>query len=511
MKDKTKIPLFQTLIFIFMFIFFTKISPLVPFDADDWLFNGTMRGPYPLWGAFNPTRVLPEILDPLGGEIAAFCIYPFTKDYIGSITIIQSLIVSLFVVTMFYNFFLLLIKKFRYSINVALTSEAMFFLSFFLLFKHLNVPSYTAFWTVDIVCTFFYLIPGLLNATLVIDMLKYRDFGEEFNEFNNPKKGIFLLLLYFALFSNSQFNIILATCVFCLLVKSLYKNKNNILSLNYFKKIWIYVLVLFTWLLTVIFDLNGGRAGSLNGTSDEPLLKKVPVLLNQFKGLLGSFNRIFSFFILLTVGIALGGAIYSLFRKNENKVDRLFSDLIFIDAISLILSLLYLLLAYVKAIPRYSSRPDAMWPVIFYFLFMFGLAVAFLISKFNVLKILSPLVIIMSCIITFNFSCPPIPSISGLTPNMTASTAKKIDYYIINQIIKADKAGKSRVTVKVSQGSLTDNNWPQAYYMAGALSQSLYAHHIINHRIAVEFKPSLKVNQQLNPDIKEVPFNPLEK
>lgn len=506
MKNKLKIPLLQIIIFVFMFIFFTRISPLIPFDADDWLFNGTMRGPYPLWGAFNPTRVLPEILDPLGGSIAAFCIYPFTKDYVGSITLVQAFITSLFIVTMFSAFFYLLVKKFNYSVNVALASELMFFLSFFLLFKHINLPSYTGFWTVDLACVFFYLIPGLLNGTLVLLMNKENDFGTSFNKFSSSKKGLFLLLFYLALFSNSQFNIIIATCAFCMLVKSSYKSNWRIFSTSFFKKTWIYLLILFTWLLTVFFDLHGGRSKNLSISNRGTLHQKLAIVLGQFKGLLSTFNIPFMLFMIIVVILAIVVAVYLGIKNNEA-----FINLIIISVASQILSLVYLLLAYMKAIPRYASRPDAMWPVLFYSLFIFGLSITFIIAKFNVAKAISPLVIILSCFVAFNFSCLPIPSLSGIGPSMSTETAKKIDYYIINQIIDADKNGKSKVTVKVPQGSLADNNWPQSYYMASALSQSLYSAHIINHRLNVEFKPNLKVNNQFKLNVKGQPFSPLER
>lgn len=504
MKNKFKISLLQISIFVFMFIFFTRISPLVPFDADDWLFNGTMRAPYPLWGAFNPTRILPEILDPFGGSIAAFCVYPFTKDYVGSITLVQAVIISIFIVIMFSVFFYLLVKKFSYSINTALIAELMFFLSFFLIFKHINAPSYTGFWTVDLTCVFFYLIPGLLNGTSVFLMIKESNFGENFNKFNNRKKGLFLLIFYFALFSNSQFNIIIATCTFCLLIESSYKNTWKIFNFSFFKRTWIYLLILFTWLITVFFDLHGGRAKNLSISNRGTLHQKLVIVVGQFHNLLSTLNTSFIFFMVIVIALAIFSAIYL-------KKDNSFLKLMVINIISLILSLLYLFLAYAKAIPRYASRVDAMWPVLFYFLFIFGLSLAFIVAKFNIVKNISPLIIILSCFIAFNFSCPPIPSLSGIDPSMNTRIAKKIDYYIIGQVIDADQNGKSKVIVKVPQGSLTDNNWPQSYYMAPSISQSLYSAHIINHRINVEFKPSLKVNNHFRLAVKSQPFNPLER
>lgn len=506
MKKTLQITLSQMLIFCIMIIFFTKISPLILFDADDWLFNGTMRGPYPLWGAFNPTRVLPEILDPVGSYVASFIVYPFTRDYVGSITLVQSIIVSLFVVLLCYSFFVLLNKGFKYSKNVSLVSEAFLFLSFFLLFKHLNHPSYTAFWTVDLTCAFFYLIPGLLNGYLVLTMAKEDDFCTSFNKYSNVRKGIFILLFYFALFSNSQFNVIIATYSFGLLIQSIWHNKSKLFCFEYLRKSWIYFLILIIWILTIIFDLRGGRSTNLNQSNLGSNNFKLKILLGQFKLLLGTFNKGF-----VIVGILLFIITCIILLKSKNSDDQKLIKTFEIILLSIILSWLYLMIAYFKAIPRYAGRPDAMWPVIFYFLLIIALSVSYLINRFKLIKIITPLLITICYFIAFNFSCRPIPSISGLTPNMGSNVAKKIDQYIINQIVVADKRGNSKVIVKVPKGSLTDNNWPQSYYMEGAISQSLYVHHIIKHRIKVVFKPDFKVNKRFNPNVNDQPYSPLEK
>lgn len=105
-----KVFLVNALIAICMFVFFTSIAPLIPFDADDWLFCGTMRGPYPLWHGFNPTRVLPELLQPLVARFASIFIYPFSHDYVGAIGIASALCVSFFLLYSCILFICLFIK-----------------------------------------------------------------------------------------------------------------------------------------------------------------------------------------------------------------------------------------------------------------------------------------------------------------------------------------------------------------------------------------------------------------
>lgn len=45
-------------LFLLLVLFFTKITPLVVFDSDDWLYVSFTRMPVPIWGHWNPSRVL---------------------------------------------------------------------------------------------------------------------------------------------------------------------------------------------------------------------------------------------------------------------------------------------------------------------------------------------------------------------------------------------------------------------------------------------------------------------
>lgn len=499
--NRIKIIGFQVLIFLTMFVFFTQISPLIPFDADDWLFNGTMRGPYPLWGAFNPTRVLPEILNPVAGYLAAFIVYPFTKDYVRAITLVDALIVSLFICLMLYFFFQLLRKRMRYSVNVSLAVETIFFLSFFLIFKHINQPSLTGFWTTDTTCAFFYLIPGLLNATIMLVMAQEENISLAFNKFNNPKRGIILLGLYFAMFSNSQFNIILATFSFVMLVKTIFQRNYKLFSMESVKASWLYLLILFLWLTTVLFDLNGGRSSNLGNGGNAPLISRVKQAVSSFRALAQATNKGMVGIIILIIILAI-----IMLVKSKQGSPSLF--ILSISLVSVVLTWLYLMIAYSKAIPNYAGRVDAMWPPLFYLLFAFAIALGYVINTYSIVKVLMPLAITLSILISFNFNCLPIPSVSL---NTNPKIAMRIDNYIINQVIAADQAGKSEVTIKVPQGDVRGGNWPQSYYMASSLTQSLYAHRIINHRIKTRFVPDKNVTKKLNPAVNEVPFVPLEK
>ena len=56
--------LFYLAIFIFLFVWFTKVHALVVFDADDWSYLAYVRATTPVWGEWNPAKVFPEVVFP---------------------------------------------------------------------------------------------------------------------------------------------------------------------------------------------------------------------------------------------------------------------------------------------------------------------------------------------------------------------------------------------------------------------------------------------------------------
>lgn len=509
MREKS-VRITHLIVFVFFLIYFTQISPLLPFDGDDWFFNGSMRVPFPLWGVWNPTRVFPEVLSPVCGYIAAFCVYPFTHDYVGAVGFVRSFVVSGFITVFFLFFFNLLKKRFKISTRISIAAELFFILSFFLIFKHLNQASYTGFWSNDFDSIFFYLVPGLLNASVVFWMAQYRNLYVELKKMTISQKGLLILVLYFALFSNTQFNIILATYSFFRLVETLVKElkegKNFPLLL---KSTSLYLIILVIWLLTVIFDMHGARAKSL--AQQQTLGVLFNNTIKHFKIFLNYQN---SKFVLLGIILVVVLLIYQIINSVVNKKVDVFLVALLNGIGCLALSTIYLLLAYTKAGSEYASRVDAMWPTIFFFLYSVSICVAWLINQNKLIREFVPLVLTLLALLAFNFNYQPIASTVG---GYDAKTVKAVDNYIINQVIRANKDGKSRVVVKVpindrnSSPKVGTSNWPHSYDMAKELQNTLYAHHLIRTRMKIIFKPDISVNQKFYENKKnEQPFTPLE-
>lgn len=510
MVKKRLVLLLNLALFVFIIVYFTQISPLVPFDGDDWRYIGGIRLPFPMWGVWNPTKVLPETLMAVGGYIAAFVILPFSGDYINSLVFTEATIFSLFIMVFLLAYYKLLTKRFKYGKNISLASELIFFISFFLLFKHLNYPSYSGFWTVDLTCVFNYLIPNLLNASMVMYMEQSNNFYLEFRTMSNIKKGIFILCLYFTLFSSTQATIIIAVYSFFKIIQMFVQGSWN-LTLDYLKKDSPYFIILFIWIVTLIFDLNGQRSKSVQGVNKGTFADELSATLRQFN----SFLKIQNTKVAYAFGAVIVFAIiyYIFMAKNNINSSNLFISSLLNSIFSIIVASMYLVIVYSKAGSQYAVRPDAMWPIIFFFLFGANISFIYLVNNFIFFKPFLPIFIVLISLISFNFNYQQVPATNA---PYSAKTAKRVDNYIISQIIRADEEGKSKVVVKVPLDSIDANphvsasNWPHSYDMAVWLQNTLYSHGIIRTRMHIVFKPDKAVNARFYENKNEQPFAPLE-
>ena len=476
MKNKkiTKTVSFNMVFFIILIFFFTKICPVIPFDGDDWYFTGSMRVPLPIWKIFNPIKVLPEILEPIGGLIGAYLVYPITNDYVGAISITQAIIISFFVVTLFYGFNDFVRKKYNKNEKECLIYEFIFAISFFFIFKRIGGKSYYGFWATDLNCYFNYIIPGILNASLVLMIAKYENFIEIFNSWNYYKKGFFIVGIYFSIFSSIQLSIILSGyCSWIIIreISKLIKEKETKKIISVSKKNALFFIIDFLWLISLIFESSGTRATVIS--SDKWLTKQnLFDVARNFVYLYRQTNKLYIIIVLFLIAILL----FYLFRKQKG-VYRFVLETIYLLGITFI----YLFVLYMKAGANYACRPDATWAIIFYIILYSNMCLILVSDFMPYLKSIFPLAITIVCLMTISMNYRFEQSVIDF------NTAKEIDETIINQIVEADKKGEKYVEVQVPDYYNSDTNWPQPYNMAVWMQNTLYSHNIIKNRMKIVF------------------------
>ena len=145
-------------LFILLCIFFSKVHPLVLFDQDDWDYISNYRRPFPLWGAWNPTRVLPENLMPLAGYAAAYLVKPLVGEYVLAVTLTSAILVALGICLYYLVFKKYVITIWHLTCNQAILVSLFFILAHFGLFRSLNENNSYLFLAADLTCYYFYIL-----------------------------------------------------------------------------------------------------------------------------------------------------------------------------------------------------------------------------------------------------------------------------------------------------------------------------------------------------------------
>ena len=464
-----------------------------------------MRLPWPMWGVWNPSKVLPEILEPLCGYIAAFVVYPISGDYVASIAFTESIIISVFIAVFFAISFKYFKENFLLSSSLALCIELLFFLSFFLIFKQKNLNSYYGFWAPDMNCYFNYIVPSVLNASIILWMSKSRNLFHDHDK--TCKYGVnrcifggggYIICVYLAIFSNIQSSILLSGYCFIKLVevsaKSLIDNKKIFSS----KEIWIYIAVILLWMISLLFEASGQRAMGLTKNTTNFFTIPLSKVLDQYSVLLSRVGKYY-FYLFLILEI-LAGFILLIDRNIRKKYIASITRIVLL----FFLVILYLTLLHAKAGILYGSRVDAMWPAIFLVLMLSCIFIAIIFTKLISFQLCLIPMIFISFFVAFNLNGKFIQF------RYDYDTSKKINDYIIDQILVADKKGQPRVEVKIPQIG-RPGSWPYPFEMANWLQNALYSHNMISNRMRMKIVPDPAVNKMFyKTNVETAPFTDLE-
>ncbi len=114
-KDKLWETLWCAAVFAFFYVWFSKVHPLIVYDADDWTYIAYVRRATPIWGEWNPAKVFPEVLMPFFSTIILHTLVPLTGDYITGFTVGHALVVSGFITVYAWSLVALLRRSFSLS------------------------------------------------------------------------------------------------------------------------------------------------------------------------------------------------------------------------------------------------------------------------------------------------------------------------------------------------------------------------------------------------------------
>ena len=114
-KNNAKPVVFGIAVFAFLLFFFAVLYPMPVMNADDFQYITDMRPAIPSPTLWNPTRVLPEILMPICGNLAGALTALGLGTFIECQVFVVALALSLFITLYVMVFEWLLEKRFDVS------------------------------------------------------------------------------------------------------------------------------------------------------------------------------------------------------------------------------------------------------------------------------------------------------------------------------------------------------------------------------------------------------------
>lgn len=451
-------------LFACMMLFFAKVHPLTMHDGDDWAYTCYSRGALPIWSYWNPTRIFAETMMPMSAYIAAHAVLPFAGDFITSLTIVFAMEVSLCITA----YTLLLGRLMRRICDLPQWQElllcALFTLMHFLALRSQRTDNEHLFYAWSCNTYFFYMMPALMNACLVMMFERRQRF------IANPAGQAFaVLLVYMALCSNILSSYILAVyCGVMLLwragegIKS-GKRPGALLREN----AWI-IAILLVWLMTLVFEINGGRSQILD--AGEPFFDR---LKQAARAALDKIRLVNAKFLALCILSVLAGIAVLVSSRLRDARDRAYLSLLVRFAVCSALSLTYVILVCAKAAAGYAGRTDVLFGAAFYALAAVLVSAAYVIRRFPRVAAALPLLLV---VLYFETDTRWGTFKEHNVSNLPARECADIDRAIIDQIVEADRTGQNEVYVKVPQG-------PYFSFLADGAARTLFKCGLIERAI----------------------------
>ena len=479
-------------VFAFFYIWFSKIHPLIIYDADDWTYIAYVRRATPIWGAWNPAKVFPEVLMPFFSNIILHTLVPLTGDYITGFAAGHALIVSGFITVYAYSLVALLRRSFSLSGLTGILTGTLFLVFHFLVFRTKEFDNSYLFRCLDLNCYYNYLLPALCNAILIMHMMANPRFEKFLAEADPAKIGIFYVLVYFAVFSNLVTSGMLAAFAGSHLLLNLLKNLKKFRLADYIRQNSVWLVILVMWFISAIYELTGGRASAAAAHSLLALLHDAAFRLKE---VLFDCNPLFWFSVFVIIALAV--LQFLLTRKKVEAEATILAHLIplFIAGAAL---LFYMLALCAMVWTGNLYRSEYQFPLFFYGFLVVFLALGYLLKKQPRLMTVLPLLLVF---LASDINTVGKTFSDSLMSNYGAEACANVSRDIINQYIEADKSGLSEVTIYIPQHVAdpeTTDNWPHSQVLIYRIGESLYEQGILSRPFSASFEIDPAMNQRYN-------------
>lgn len=462
-------------IFIFIYVFYTSIHPIVLASGDDWTYVGSSRIALPTLKLWNPAKVFPETIIPQIANISVYLIYPVLGDYVRSFTVTFAFFIAIFITMYIYCFYRYIMSKYSISKEYGIILSMLFLLFHYLIFASNSSNNHYLF-EMGVINTFFnYTIPSLINLMLIF----YIDSNEKRRNcryyVTSPIcGGAFFLVLYLAAFSNLYCSCLLAIYAGVELLFSALKTRHIITTC---KENNLCIIILILWSIDAYFESHGARAATAGESIELSYMRMFYDTSKNVKNMIWSCNK---YFLMIAVLCLIAFAIITIKHKGKHQL----TNIVLKTVLCFVLSLIFVILLSSFISSYYVVRMDVLLgPAAFVFIAILNI-LAYLLEKIPHIMIGIPL---MAYILIFSFI-----SDSGRTFYDWENPEEyiELDYFYINQFKEADEKMLSEFTLEAT--STTPS------YFGQRMAKTLYKHGIVSRLMIVETHNNEEVDEMFD-------------
>ncbi len=484
MKSHFSILVFLS-IFIWFLVFYTHIHPVYVFSGDDWTYISNGRSAIPSLNEWNPSRIFPETIMPTIAAFAIHVVNVFVHDYMLSLTVTFAAFISVFICCYLFVVYRTLRKLYQIEEVQAGFITIIFLFFHYFIFASLDMDNLHLFYIYDLTNCFYYMLPTLLNISLILLLLTHEFTGSKWFDISPVKLGVMCLLIYLGVFSNLFSGYVLAIySVIYLIEKVFIKKKNsNVAFVTFLKEIAPAVSILILFFVSMIMDANGTRAANIDQSFDLGLT--LSILLRRLWYVKKIFILLFIILAIITFFICCKD------KKNNGSLDEksnILQKIIQKSIIYTILSLIWIILLSTASNPPYVQRMDVLLFPTFCVIFVAINMLVLLISRYPKLMAILPLL--------FFIGVSLIWSIDGRTfeGERNPKGWVALENRHINQFIEADQAGENVVYLELTD--IYEERW-----FGERIAKAMYKHGITKQQLEVSpvYNTELKNIYQISP------------
>ncbi len=474
-----------------MCVFYVELHPLVIASPDDWTYISYSRQAWPMKGAWNPGKVLPETIGGLVGNLSAFLVYPILGDYIRTFSICYGIFFAALAAAYITAFASLVKKCFSLDHIQTLFIAFVFFALNFQLCKVRTINNNHLLSIYGINLGINYSMPTFVCAIMAfyiikcvayddyLNTIKTYDLAYALNMFRSFKSGILFLFLYLCIFSNLITNGTLLAVLGAAFIQRICNDiKTGIRRgfKNWFWRYSAYIAAFVMDLLCGLFELTGGNADLHDDFSLSRAISEYP---STVKTVIDNINK--PTFLTIIVIIALSLAIsFSAKQKGTNDAERLRKMLI-ITLSALLIDFIYVSIISIR-VGGYIASGMVYNGILIWVVSSGVISCAYIISKIAELRAYIPIIAFILLFVVINIP-DNVGNGFGLGDRLYGDNSSAAFYYeesnsLLEQFIDADKNGVESFTL-YSKGAVGDCGQWAAYRVRRTLLRHGLIHNVM--------------------------------